>query len=280
MVSRILELSPESASKKNTQGELPLHSLYSFQCEVKSRLMKIAARIHALAGNIDESQSAALEETLVKSQESQLKVAKMLLREFPMGIRHRESAFGRLPLHYACMWSTRSDDIQLIIQAYPEGAKKIDVHGAYPLPYACSNPNIQSPCKILRILHNLNHVAVQVKDQSQECTLLSYLCQNQAVSLGDPSITFLVHQNPMRVRLQDQSGCLLFHYIFRKICKENFPGEVIHMLKQLVLLYPLGVCVPDKRGSTALLILLCGMCFIDGMQRESSSEFFSFGERH
>lgn len=60
-----------------------------------------------------------------------------LLAAHPAAVAERESYWGRLPLHVACLSGASYDAIQPLLQRYPQGASVVAIHDRLPVHYAC-----------------------------------------------------------------------------------------------------------------------------------------------
>mmetsp|Transcript_29826 Transcript_29826/g.87020 ORF Transcript_29826/g.87020 Transcript_29826/m.87020 type:complete len:778 (-) Transcript_29826:105-2438(-) len=60
-----------------------------------------------------------------------------LLTAHSDAIAERESYWGRLPLHVACLSGASYDAVQPLLQRYPQGSSVVAIHDRLPLHYAC-----------------------------------------------------------------------------------------------------------------------------------------------
>eukprot|EP00565_Helicotheca_tamesis_P003785 CAMPEP_0185724246 /NCGR_PEP_ID=MMETSP1171-20130828/788_1 /TAXON_ID=374046 /ORGANISM="Helicotheca tamensis, Strain CCMP826" /LENGTH=282 /DNA_ID=CAMNT_0028392053 /DNA_START=108 /DNA_END=956 /DNA_ORIENTATION=- len=61
-----------------------------------------------------------------------------LISAYPEAIESKESRYGRVPLHLACLYRTDFNSIKFLIARYTSGAQVRDAVGRTPLFYACS----------------------------------------------------------------------------------------------------------------------------------------------
>jgi hypothetical protein len=104
IVSKCIELYPESLTMADQGGELPLH--------------------HLLKNDLSSIDTGT---------------ALIVIEKYPAALHHR-NADGYLPLHIECEYECRSSILSKCIELYPEGLEVADEEGYLPLSYLLPNP--------------------------------------------------------------------------------------------------------------------------------------------
>ena len=73
------------------------------------------------------------------NSEAPLELVEAIIQAYPDGLRLKESAYKRLPLHIACRKNANFGVVSLLIETFADGALIADTLGRLPLHYALSN---------------------------------------------------------------------------------------------------------------------------------------------
>jgi len=68
-----------------------------------------------------------------------LELVKALVKAYPEGLKQKETAYHRLPIHIACRKNANINVVRLLMEVFPDGSLVPDSLGRLPLHYALSN---------------------------------------------------------------------------------------------------------------------------------------------
>jgi ankyrin repeat protein len=133
----MIEKYPAALKHPDDRGELPIHAECIFQCRISvlSRCIELHPESLAIATCIG---SLPLHEILYNDS-SGTDAALMLIEKYPPALRHQNGR-GQLPLHVACIHHCRSSIISRCIELYPEALSQEDDKNNLPLQTLLWNP--------------------------------------------------------------------------------------------------------------------------------------------
>lgn len=135
------------------------YTLAVAQCEAKPWQAKVwSTRSGFFDGKAD---SRVLPIHQVCAQNPTTSILAALVRAHPDGLKQRESAFWRLPLHVACRTGASMEAIKALLHYFPQGASWKDSMGRTPLHYAAANG---ASLETLRLLISQYPQACRVRD--------------------------------------------------------------------------------------------------------------------
>jgi ankyrin repeat protein len=126
----MIEKYPAALQHQTKGGHLPLHIECENQC--RSSIISKCIELYPEALAIDNGYGYLPLHILLSSTSSSIDVAMMMIEKYPAALQHRDN-YGNLPLHMECMKQCRSSITSRCIELYPEALAKADDCGFLPL---------------------------------------------------------------------------------------------------------------------------------------------------
>jgi len=155
----------------------------------------------------------------------------------PVRIRTPDRS-GMLPLHIACMNSARLEDIEMLLDEYPDAITATDHNGRMPLHAACTNPRIQ--LQVLDMLVTAYPDALKTFDKMGAVPLHIAIQRKLPADV----VLFIIDQAEGAVRTREASSHM---YPLHLACKAGSDYEI---LEALIDIYPKAIDMVDKDGNT------------------------------
>jgi ankyrin repeat protein len=113
----MIEKYPAAIIHHNESGQLPLHQECRVQCRpsIISRCIELYPESLAKA----DSGGCVLLHVLLKNTSSSIDLALLMIEKYPKALKH-QNAQGHLPLHLECMNQCRSSILSKCIEIYPD----------------------------------------------------------------------------------------------------------------------------------------------------------------
>jgi ankyrin repeat protein len=261
----------------NYKADLPLHIECNHQCRsiIISKCIELYPESLAVA---DKEEYLPLHRLLEKKSSS-VEVAIMMIEKYPAALIHKNGR-GSLPLHIECNLRCRSSIISKCIELYPEALSMTNMWGNLPLHRLLvnseSSPDIalmmmeKYPDAIKSGFHGDRPIHLECKRQCrwsiisklvelypesltqvdpQGCLPLHNILASYSSRLDDKQLLMLIEKYPAALHHQSSHGDLPLHYE----CKLRHRSSII---SRCIALYPESVNVRNRSGYTPWLIAL------------------------
>jgi len=145
---------------------------------------------------------------------------------------------GMLPLHIACANSASVENIQALLDEYPEAIRWPDNNGRLPLHAACTNPRVE--LELLELLVQEYPEALKTFDKMGAVPLHLSIQRK----LPADAVLFLIEQAEGAVRTREAATMM---YPLHLACKA---GSEMEIMETLLDIYPRAIDAVDKKGNT------------------------------
>jgi len=140
IVKFLVELYPESAQYKGFNGSLPLH--FAASSAPVDVVRFLAKGYPGGVSAVDMHGSLPFHKACTTPHTPREQVVRLLIDSCQGSELHHSGASvpdsaGQLPLHFAAVWDSTLETLELLLECYPEGVRVVDDEGMLPLHNAC-----------------------------------------------------------------------------------------------------------------------------------------------
>ena len=232
---------PEGIEMQGIDGKLPLHSV--IDSRVSADLIQYMISKFPEASRVQCNQGSTPLHIASQKFVTDVNVLDILLTGDHTDASKVQNVKGQLPLHLAVS-SGNSPAIEMLLQAYPEGASVMDEDGALPFHHAMSARRIDP--KSVELVLMANPDAVKIPDKNNMLPL--HYATKKGRNSDFEFIQRIVEMFPSGASVQDSNGMLPIHWLAQR-------GYTIPLMELLLDAYPESGSVKDQWDRTPMFIV-------------------------
>jgi ankyrin repeat protein len=212
----MMEKYPAALQCQNMYGQLPLHVECNYEC--RSTIISRCVELYPGSLAVADEQGYLPLHRMLWNQSSTIEDALMMIQQYPAALRHHGFHSFYLPIHIECESRCRSAIISKLIELYPQSLSKVDSWGCLPLHFLLGN--VSSTVNDALMMIEQHPAALQ-----QRSNILYYPIRNECENQCRPVV--------MSKCIELCSEALddgVISILFNKIGRNNFPSYTSMLL--------------------------------------------------